>query len=116
MQVVFKLYRLLHRLNYQFNINLLEGYAQNLVNVELGQSAKLVRYQLVDLPVCWKQVLVLFLCFFACTPEPSESPLGVVKGGVWLAWRKQLFVGIKHKLAVPTSQIIQGLSANRIHN
>ena len=84
--------------------------------MKFGQSAELVGNQLIDLPVRRKQIVVPFLGFLARALEPGKSPLRVIESSVWLSRGEQFLVGIQNELAVPTPQVVERLSADRIHN
>ena len=112
---VFKFYWLLHRLNDEFNVDILERDTKNLVDVKFGHSTEFVSNQLVDLPVCRKQILIPISSFLTRAFEPCEPSLGFVECGIGFPWREQLFVGVQHELTVPTTKVVQCLSPDGIH-
>ena len=116
MKFVFEFYRLLHRFNYEFNINILERNAQYLIDMKFSHPTELISNQLVDLPVSRKQILVSIGGLLNCAFKPREPSLGLVKCRIWLSWGKQFFVRVQNKLTIPTAKVVECLSTDGVHH
>jgi hypothetical protein len=84
--------------------------------VKLGHSAELISNKFVHLPRFREKVRILRVSLLDCAFVPGKPTLRVIESCIGFPRLEQFPVRLKEELAIPASQVIQSLSADRCHH